>query len=131
MYLLCIKGSNVCLYSASVCDSLSRQSATSINSLTITLHKPLTHSKHPLMKQETFSNVRIFTCQLRHTHKSHLLVMNISNLTWFCMNSGFCHKGDEKSTLLCYYVVSSGNSLAMFRENLKVSSAGDPCRWVG
>jgi len=45
------------------------------------------------------------------------------------MNSGLCHKAEEKSTLLGYYAVSRGNSLAMFRENLKVSSAGDPWRW--
>jgi len=45
------------------------------------------------------------------------------------MNSGFCHKADEKNTLLGYHSLKSGNSLAMFRENLKVSSAGDPWRW--
>jgi len=34
------------------------------------------------------------------------------------MNSGLCHKADENSTLLGYYAVSSGKSLAMFPENL-------------
>jgi len=45
------------------------------------------------------------------------------------MNSRFCHKAGEKSTLLGYNAVSNGNSLAMIREKLKVSSAGDPWRW--
>jgi len=45
------------------------------------------------------------------------------------MNSGFWHKSDKKSTLKGYYAVSSGNSLAMFRENIWVPSSGDLWRW--
>ena len=50
MQLLCIKASNICLYRATLCDSRSRQRAESINSLTMTLHKPLIHCKCPLME---------------------------------------------------------------------------------
>jgi len=45
------------------------------------------------------------------------------------MNSGFCHKADENSTLKGYYAVSSGNSLANFRETSLVPSSGDLGRW--
>jgi hypothetical protein len=58
--------------------------------------------------------------------KSHFHVVDISNLTGFRMKSGFCHKADENSSLLGYYAVSSGNFLAIFQDNLLVSSAGDP-----
>jgi len=51
---------------------------------------------------------------LRHIHKSHLLAMNISNLTRCDINSGVWHKADENSTLLGNYAVSSGNSLVTF-----------------
>jgi len=45
------------------------------------------------------------------------------------MNSGFCCKADESSILKGYYAVSSGNSLAMFPENLTIPSPGDLQRW--
>ena len=95
---------------------LTRQRAMSIRNLTITLHNPLTHCKHPLMEKNRFQMSDFAPCHLRH--KSHLLAMNISNLMWFDMNSGFYPKTDEKSILKSYYTVSSGNSLAKFWENL-------------
>ena len=70
---------------------LTRQRAMSINSLTITLHMPLTHCKHPPMETKTFQMSDFATGHLRHIHKSHLLSMNISDLTWFGMISRFCH----------------------------------------
>jgi len=104
---------------------LTRQRAMSIRSLTITLHKPLTHCKHPPMETKTFQMSDFATGHLRHTHKCHLLAMNISNLMWFGMNSSFCHKTDENSILKGYYEVSSGNSLATFWENLSVPFSED------
>jgi hypothetical protein len=41
------------------------------------------------------------------------------------MNSGFCCKADENSTLKGYYAVSSGNSLKTFQENLSIPPPGD------
>jgi len=61
---------------------------------------------------------------LRHIHKSHLRAMNMSNLTRFGMNSGFCHKTDENSILKSYYAVSNGNSLVMFQNKLSVPHQG-------
>ncbi len=52
---------------------------------------------------------------LMDLRQSHLLAINISNLTWFCVNSGFCHEADENSALLGYYRVSIGSSLETFR----------------
>jgi len=102
-----------------------RPRAMSIRSLTITLHKPLAHCKHPPMETKMFQMSDFAPGHLRHIYKCHLLAMNISNLIWFGMNSGFCHKRDENSILKGYYEVNSGNSLAMFWENLSVPFSED------
>jgi len=62
---------------------------------------------------------------LRLTPKSHLCAMNMSNLTQFGMNSGFCHKTNENNILKGYYAVSNGNYLAMFQEKLSILSQED------
>jgi len=61
MKLLCIKGSSVPFREVQYATRLTRQRAMSINSLTITLHKPLTHFKRPLMETD-----KVFKCQTLH-----------------------------------------------------------------
>jgi len=45
------------------------------------------------------------------------------------MISGFSHEVDENFTLLCYYAVSSGNSLPMLRDSLSKKKSLDSWRW--
>jgi len=51
--------------------------------------------------------------------------MNLSNLTRFGMNSGFCHKTHENNILKGYYAVSKVNSLATSQDKLSVPSQED------
>jgi hypothetical protein len=75
------------MYSASVCKGFTRQRATSnIPQATNSLQTS------PDGKRKHFQMSDFAHAHLRDLHQLHLLAMNISNFTQFCVNSGFCYK---------------------------------------